>query len=266
VRTTTPEGNSSEARAGVQRRKRPSVRLLLALCLLAHPAGAAAQLDAFPPVQNPVSVRWWHGAVVLGGVSALMLLDQPSQRLFQRHRSEDSNELAMGLRHFGQLEVYGTITAGVLATGVLSGNTAIIRSGGRLATTLALAGAASSLAKLTLGRPRPDQSEDADGYVPFSGQEAMPSGHTTMAFALATALSDDIDQTWASVGLYTMAAGVAWSRLNDNRHWLSDVAAGAALGITAAKVINGRWRVFNLRPPTVLLGPTHVGVAWQLTF
>ena len=58
----------------------------------------------------------------------------------------------------------------------------------------------------------------------------MPSGHTTMAFALATALSDDIHRTWASVGLYTMATGVAWSRLNDNRHWLSDVAGGRSRG------------------------------------
>jgi membrane-associated phospholipid phosphatase len=94
----------------------------------------------------------------------------------------------------------------------------------------------------------------------------MPSGHTTIAFALATALSDDIKRTWASAGLYTLATGVGWARLNDNRHWLSDVAAGAALGITSAKLMNGRWRIFNLRPPRVLLGPDYAGIAWQLTF
>jgi membrane-associated phospholipid phosphatase len=87
-----------------------------------------------------------------------------------------------------------------------------------------------------------------------------------MAFAFATALSDDIDRTWATVGLYTLATGVGWSRMNDNRHWLTDVAAGAALGITSAKLINGRWRIFGLRPPSVLLGPSQAGLAWQVQF
>ena len=266
MRTIMLEGNPSMARAGVWRHTIRFVPGLLVALTFTQPLSAVAQVEVPAPLQTPVSVRWWHGAVMLGGLSALMLIDHPSQQLFQRHRTGEANDLASTLRHFGQIEVYGTITAGIVGAGLLSGNHELTRSGGRLAATLALAGAASSVAKLTLGRPRPDQSNDADGYVPFSGQEAMPSGHTTMAFALATALSDDLHRPWASVGLYTLAAGVGWSRLNDNRHWLSDVAAGAVLGITSAKVMNGRWRIFNLRPPTILLGPKQAGIAWQLAF
>jgi membrane-associated phospholipid phosphatase len=87
-----------------------------------------------------------------------------------------------------------------------------------------------------------------------------------VAFALATSLADEIHRTWASVGLYTIATGVGWSRINDNRHWLSDVAAGAVLGFTSAKLVNGRWRIFNLNPPRFLLGPGQAAVAWNLTF
>lgn len=170
------------------------------------------------------------------------------------------------MRRFGQLEVFGTVTLGLVATGLVSGDANLTRAGGRLAATLALAGATSTLAKLALGRPRPSESLDVDGYAPFSGQDAMPSGHTTMAFALATALSDDIHRPWATIGLYTLASGVGWSRINDNRHWLTDVAAGAALGITSAKLMSGRWRIFGLRPPSVLLGPSHAGVAWRVEF
>jgi membrane-associated phospholipid phosphatase len=195
-----------------------------------------------------------------------MLLDKPAQRYVQSNRSTTGNDLAHGLRHFGQPEVYATVTLGLLGAGLLSGQDEIARVGGRLGTSLALAGAASSVAKLAMGRPRPSESLDADRYVPFSGQDAMPSGHTTVAFALATALADDIGRTWASVGLYTLATGVGWSRVNDNRHWLSDVAAGAVLGITSAKLVNGRWRLFNLRPPSILLGPQTAAVAWRVTF
>ena len=271
MRTTTPEANSSGARVGVQRRRRRAVPLLLAFGALAHPLTAVAQLDILPPVHNP-AVRWWHGALVLGGLSALMLLDHPAQRFTENNRSTGSNNVASALRHFGQPEVFGTVTLGLLGAGLVSGNDEITRAGGRLAATLALAGVTSTGLKYVVGRPRPNESsdddgiEDEDGFEPFSGQDAMPSGHTTVAFALATALSDDINRTWASVGLYTLAAGVGWSRMNDDKHWLSDVAAGAVLGITSAKLMNGRWRIFNLRPPRVLLGPGHAGLAWQVAF
>jgi membrane-associated phospholipid phosphatase len=195
-----------------------------------------------------------------------MLLDEPTQRFFQERRSTSSDDLATGLRHFGQPEVYGTVTLGLVAGGLLSGNDELARAGGRLAATLVLAGATATGAKVVFGRPRPNESLDADGFEPFSGQDAMPSGHTTVAFALATALADDMDRTWASIGLYTLATGVGWSRINDNKHWLSDVAAGAVVGITSAKLVDGRWRLFHLHPPTILLGPRHAAIAWQATF
>jgi membrane-associated phospholipid phosphatase len=243
------------------------VRLLLAAAILvSQPGLAGAQVDSVPPAGNAFTLRWWHGAVAVGGLSALMLLDRPAQRFFQHNRSAHSDDVAGDVRHFGQVEVFGTVTVGLVAAGLVSGDDELTRAGGRLATTLLLAGAAASAGKLALGRPRPEESLDADGYSPFSGQDAMPSGHSTVAFALAAALSDDINRTWATVGLYTVATGVAWSRLNDNRHWLSDVTAGALLGITSAKLVNGHWRIFNLSPPSVLLGPRHAGLAWQVSF
>jgi membrane-associated phospholipid phosphatase len=238
----------------------------LVVCCFIGATPAAAQLDSLAPLQSPASIRWWHGAIVAGGLSAIMILDHPTRSYVQENRSSHSNNLAGALRYGGQPEVYGTVTLGLLGAGLISGNGEVTRAGGRLAATLALAGAASTGLKWAMGRPRPNESSDVDGYVPFSGQDAMPSGHTAMAFALAASLSDDIDRTWATVGLYTLATGVGWSRMNDNKHWLSDVAAGAVIGVSSAKVINGRWRIFNMRPPTILLGPRQAGVAWQLSF
>jgi len=263
---SNPNRCTAAAFAGWGNRRWRGRFVLVAALVAIQPAAIAAQTNVLAPVPLAQPLRWWHGALVLGGLSGLMLLDRPAQRFTQDIRTRDGNRLAGGLRHFGQPEVYATITLGMLGTGLVSGNDEITRSGARLATALALAGATSTLGKLALGRPRPSESLDADGYIPFSGQEAMPSGHTAVAFALATALSDDIHHTWASVGLYTIATGVAWSRVNDNRHWLSDVAAGAVMGVASAKVVSGRWRIFNLRPPQILLGPSHAGIAWQVPF
>jgi len=246
--------------------RRAAAWLLLVVFPRVPPPTAAAQLDNATRYETPVSIRWWHGAIALGGLSALLLLDNSAQDYFQRNRSTSSDNVAGALRHFGQPEVFGTVTLGLLGAGLVSGHDDLTRAGGRLAATLALAGIASTGLKSAIGRPRPNESSDVDGFVPFSGQDAMPSGHTTVAFALATALADDIHRPWASVGLYTIATGVGWSRMNDNKHWLSDVTAGALLGITSAKLMNGRWRIFHLHPPMVLLGPRQARIAWELRF
>ncbi len=251
-------------------------RAILPILLLAMPlaAGLPVRLECQQQQQAPVvksdegsAIKWWHGVIAAGGVSALMLLDRPVQHFAQHNSGPGADHVASVFRHFGQPEVYGTITAGLLATGLATHKPGITRAGGRLMTTMLIAGVTSSVGKFAFGRPRPDQSLDLDGFVPFSGQAAMPSGHTTMAFALATSLADEIHRPWATVGLYTVATGVAWSRINDNRHWLSDVAAGALVGITSAKLASGRWRIFNLRPPSVLAAPSGgMGLGWSAEF
>jgi membrane-associated phospholipid phosphatase len=261
-----PEGNSVGMRAGVRSTRTAGIRYLLAILAVAHPLSGAAQVHASNSAPHQFVIRWWHGALVLGGLSLLTLVDEPAQRFTQDNRNSHSNDVAHAFRHLGQPEVYGTITLGIVGAGLLSGNPEVTRAGGRLAATLLLAGAATTGLKLAIGRTRPNETLNAYEFHPFSGEDAMPSGHTSIAFALATALADDIHQTWASVGLYTIATGVGWSRMNDNKHWLSDVGAGAALGISSAKLMNGHWRIFNLRPPQVLLGPGHLSLAWQASF
>lgn len=214
----------------------------------------------------PHVIRWWHGAIALGGVSALMLLDHPMQRYAQHNNGAGANNVAGVVRHFGQPEVYGGVTLGLAAVGLASHDSRITGAAGRLGASLLLAGATSIAAKTMFGRPRPESSLDADGYVPFSGQASMPSGHSTMAFALATSLSDDIHRPWATVGLYGMASAVAWSRVNDNRHWFSDVATGALVGITSSKLASGRWRIFGLRPPSIIAAPGGMSIGWHGSF
>jgi membrane-associated phospholipid phosphatase len=242
-----------------------------------HQLGSAAPAPLVPNAEvsgagvssserEPATIRWWHGAAALGGLSVLMALDHPVQRYARHNSGAGADGVARTVRHVGQPEVYGTVTLGLLAAGLISGDGAVTRSGARLAASLATAALATEAGKFAFGRPRPEQSLDADGYSPFSGQVSMPSGHTSVAFALATSLADDIHRPWATVGLYGLATAVGWSRINDNRHWLSDVGAGALIGITSAKLASGRWRIFGLRAPGILTGPQGAGLGYHLEF
>lgn len=79
--------------------------------------------------------------------------------------------------------------------------------------------------KHTVHRLRPDGS-DSDSF---------PSGHTATAFMTATMLHKEYGwrSPWFSIGGYTAAAVAGASRIMNNRHWMSDVVAGAAIGIGA---------------------------------
>ncbi|MEP6689420.1 MAG: phosphatase PAP2 family protein [Gemmatimonadales bacterium] len=252
--------------------RRSSTWLCTVLVLGAPPALRAQTLDTLPDVAaaqvpaGPHTIRWWHGAVALGGISALMLADHPVQRYARHNSGTGADNVAGVVRHFGQPEVYGTVTVGLLAAGLATGRPQITRAGGRLAVSLAVAGLTVQVGKFALGRPRPEQSLDADGYSPFSGQVSLPSGHAALAFAMATSLADEIHRPWATVGLYGMASAVAWSRVNDNRHWVSDVAVGALVGITSAKLASGRWRIFGIKAPSIIAGPTGAGLGWSGQF
>ncbi len=234
--------------------------LCLALGVPAPLAGQGAQREPAPTV-----IPWWEGAAVLGGLALSSAFDEAIHHATQESRSRFGDDLAAIARRPGQPEVFATIPGAMFLAGAITGRPALRRSGARVAGSLALAGVLVTAGKLTFGRLRPSQVEEPYEWRPFSGADAFPSGHTTMAFALATSLANEIRRPWATVGLMVVAAGTGWSRLNDNKHWVSDVAAGATLGVTSAQLIDGRWTLFHLRPPAVFLTPGRAGVAWRVS-
>lgn len=87
--------------------------------------------------------------------------------------------------------------------------------------------ATTDVLKSVVGRRRPDSASHS----------SFPSGHTSFAFAGATLLLRDLEESvdpayrpWTYLA-YVPAALVGIERVEANRHWASDVAAGAFLGV-----------------------------------
>lgn len=220
-------------------------------------------------------VRWYEAAAAVGGVSALMLLDGPVQRWSQRHRSKTTDDISGLFRQEGEAPYYAGISLGVLGIGVVAGKPGVRQAGTRLVASVLLSAAEMYALKVGVGRSRPNEDVGTFAFHPFTSLKdsagvetrgSMPSGHVTAAFAVATSLADDIKSPLVSVLLYTAATGTAFSRINDNRHWLSDAGMGAVLGVFTAKVVNGHWRVFGLRPPGFVVTPAGPGLGWHASF
>jgi membrane-associated phospholipid phosphatase len=70
-----------------------------------------------------------------------------------------------------------------------------------------------------------------------STYNSFPSGHTATAFVGAEFMNQELGwhSKWYSVAGYTMAGATGALRIANNRHWLSDVVAGAGIGILTTK-------------------------------
>ena len=84
-----------------------------------------------------------------------------------------------------------------------------------------------------------------------SDATSFPSGHTAQAFAAATFMAKEYGDksVWYTVGAYTMATSVGAMRILNNRHWVSDVFAGAGIGILSTNIVylthRYRWKNKN---------------------
>ncbi len=86
--------------------------------------------------------------------------------------------------------------------------------------------------KRAVGRVRPDGDRKRSN-------SSFPSGHAATAFALAWVLT----RRWRRLGpaFFLLALLVSYSRLYLNRHFLSDVVAGAVIGLLVAWLVARRW-------------------------
>ena len=84
-------------------------------------------------------------------------------------------------------------------------------------------------AKRLVGRERPDGSNF----------HSFPSGHTALAFTAAEFLHQEYGHksVWISIGGYGIASFIGLARVYRNKHWVSDVIAGAGVGILSTKIV-----------------------------
>ncbi|UOQ99622.1 phosphatase PAP2 family protein [Hymenobacter sp. 5317J-9] len=141
-------------------------------------------------------------------------------------------------------------------------NTLLIIAKGE-AIMLASTFAVKYLAKET----RPDGSDNL----------SFPSGHTAQAFLAASIVHTEFrdKSQWYGVGAYTIATSVAALRMINDKHWQSDVVAGAGFGILSAHLAylshRNRWgrksigRDVGLSPTYFGNGTPGMTISWRPT-
>ncbi|MBB4106450.1 phosphatase PAP2 family protein [Pedobacter zeae] len=95
-------------------------------------------------------------------------------------------------------------------------------------TSAAIMGASTHFVKQDVGRMRPNGN----------GENSFPSGHTASAFMAAEFLHQEYKDVnpWIGYAGYFVATATGTLRMYNNKHWFSDVVAGAGFGIASTKI------------------------------
>ena len=108
-----------------------------------------------------------------------------------------------------------------------------------------------------------------------SANNAFPSGHTAQAFLAASIVHTELrdKSPWYGIGAYAIATSVAALRMVNNKHWQSDVVAGAGFGILSAHLAylshRNRWgrkpltREVGYTPWWTPSGGTGITLTWR---
>jgi len=180
---------------------------------------------------------WLLFGALTAGTGLLVWQDDEIRETFQRNRGRTTDELADIFRPFGAANYVQPALLGTFAVSTIAREKKLqaLSVDGWEASQFALT--VSGLLKLASGRARPFEEKGAWKRKGFTRHSSFPSGHTTQAFVLATAISEHYPKWWVKVTVYGFATGVALSRINDDVHFASDVLVGAALGTAVTKTI-----------------------------
>jgi membrane-associated phospholipid phosphatase len=137
----------------------------------------------------------------------------------------------------------GLATAGMLAAAHATGNQKLESAGKDLAGSLIVTTAAVWSLKVSMNARRPN-----------GGRYSFPSGHTAAAFAVAPVLRKHFGPV-VGTSAYLLAGFAGLGRMEDRKHYLTDVLAGAAIGLVVGReATNGDGLDWVLAPSARRIG------------
>jgi membrane-associated phospholipid phosphatase len=210
-------------------------------------AGLKGDITHLPSRQN------LYIAGIGGGLAlALHPLDQTvNVRVLNQY--DIVNDMFAPGKYFGGTAVQMALSIGAWVAGRVMVKPKLSHLGMDLLRAQALTEIMVEPIKFITHRERPDGSD----------HQSFPSGHAAITFAAATVIERHLG--WRnSIAAYAIASYVAASRLHDNKHYLSDIVFGAAVGTIAGRTVteHGRdnWTLGPMAVPGgVAIGATRTG-------
>tara|TARA_R110002072_G_scaffold180835_13_gene336852 strand:- start:434 stop:1423 length:990 start_codon:yes stop_codon:yes gene_type:complete len=186
--------------------------------------------------------------LVAGGVAAatglLMLADKEINDTWRDDiHSGPLDDVLDAMEHFGDSQTVLIAAGAGYVVGELIGTERDKEAALLVAQSFLLSAGLTQGLKMAFRRDRPDDSRD-DQFSFFSSDSSktnssFPSGHATNAFSMAAVLTNvyEPNAPWLGWVLYPIATMTSLARINNERHWASDVVFGGALGYFIGRMV-----------------------------
>ena len=122
------------------------------------------------------------------------------------------------------------VPVAVTSIGFIKHDSALKNKGFCIAGSLLLAAGVSTALKYGIDRPSPFDKYPFIEKATSGGSPSFPSGHTSDAFATATAISLAFPKWYVIVPSYLWACSAGYSRMHLGVHYPGDVLGGAVIG------------------------------------
>jgi len=184
--------------------------------------------------------EWIETGAYVGGTVLFFAVDNSARPIALRNRSHWGDNMSSVGTDYGNAVYAISLAGGLYGGGWILQNNDVRETGLMLFESLAFSGIATNVLKSIAGRSRPFLEEGPFRYNGFQFKEettSLPSGHSTVAFAMSSVLSSQLNNTWATISLYSLATLTAASRVYNDEHWVSDTFLGAVIGDVIGKAV-----------------------------
>jgi membrane-associated phospholipid phosphatase len=176
--------------------------------------------------------------LVTAATAGSFFLDNTGRQWALHNRSSFSDNLFNADKNSNLIIAAGVI--GIYGYGFVYKNNKIRTLGLQLAEATFYASGVNFLFKSLFGRTRPSVNKGHKDFDPIKfsfNQTSLPSGHSTLAFAFSTVMAYQIDNIFWKVGWYSAASLVSIGRVYRDKHWVSDVVLGSAIGYFVGRFV-----------------------------
>jgi len=126
----------------------------------------------------------------------------------------------------------------LILSGYVNNDKIMMRNGVKTGFAIGLNVLLTSGLKYAINRPRPFEKYPNDIVQrTHAGKYSFPSGHTSTAFATATALTLSTKKWYVALPSYAYACAVGYSRMRLGVHFPSDVLGGMVIGIGTSLLV-----------------------------
>lgn len=176
--------------------------------------------------------RWRRVVPVAAGLGVLFATDDRTLDVLAGRSGGDSAKAWRAVSDAGEAGFTVGLPLATWALGSLADRPRMAETGRLMTRALFMSTAEVAALKGLVGRERPfpDKLDEDD-------TGSFPSGHATSAFAVATVLSGRTERRWVRWTSFAAAGLIGTARVAGEKHYASDVAAGAVLGYATGRLV-----------------------------